>query len=410
MALLNKGLKYSLYHKDKHRLSNLTLEAEAALTPLSPPQQEHIRHQVAHNHRKLYKHHNNTPSPKTPRNEMKIVNQIKKNLSDANAMVTEADKGNSMIIIYESDYTSKVQDFISNSNFELVPRDVTNKLQRDIKNTINECKVNFHKQNKWKYTSLKPTTPTLRSLIKIHKAESPIRPVVNWMNTPAYKPAKMLVKLLQTHTPLPYTFNVTNSTHLVNDLADIAYDHKLRLASFDISNMYTNIPTHKPLSIIDTACNNNLVEERLKRDINLSKTTIDQNYFQFKDMTYKQHEGLAMGAPTSSIFSEFYLQYQENSRIYDILRIHITGYFRYVDNILIIHDDSTTNIEDFLQCFNNLTPKLKFTLEKEVGHRINFLDLTIHREHNKSLQTFTGSRPSRTPSLSTTHATRRNIN
>jgi len=68
--------------------------------------------------------------------------------------------------------------------------------------------------------------------------------------------------------------------------------------------MYTNIPTHELLSIIDTACNNNLVEERLKRDIiNLSKTIIDQNYFQFEDLTYKQNEGLDMGAPTSSIFS-----------------------------------------------------------------------------------------------------------
>jgi len=87
--------------------------------------------------------------------------------------------------------------------------------------------------------------------------------------------------------------------------------------------MYTNIPTHETLSVIDTDCNNNLVEERLKRDIiNPSKTIIDQNYFQFEDLTYKQNEGLDMGAPTSSIFSEFYLQHQENSRIYDLLRNH----------------------------------------------------------------------------------------
>jgi len=159
------------------------------------------------------------------------------------------------------------------------------------------------------------------------------------------------------------------------------YDHKLRLASFDISNMYTNNPTHKLLSIIDTACNKNLVEERLKRDIiNLSETIIDQNYLQFEDLTYKQNEGLAMGAPTSSILSEFYLQQQENSRIYDLLRNHnIARYFRYVDDILIIYDESTTNIKDLLHCSNNPNPKLKFTLQKEVESRINFFDLTIHR-------------------------------
>ena len=212
------------------------------------------------------------------------------------------------------------------------------------------------------------------------------------MNAPAYKPAKMLVKLLATHTPLPYTFNVTNSTHLINDLCNIPYDHHLRLASFGISNMYTNIPTQELLSIIDTACDNNLVEDRLQRDIinlskrdiiNLSKTIIDQNYFQFEGLTYKQNDGLAMGAPTSFIFSEFYLQHQENSKIYDLLRNHnVVGYFRYVDDILIIYNESTTNIENLFHCFNSLNPNLKFTLEKETGRRIHFLDLTIHREHN----------------------------
>ena len=97
-------------------------------------------------------------------------------------MVTKADKGNSMIIIYESGYTRKVQDFISNNNFELVPLDVTKKLQCDIKTTIKGCEIIFPKQNKWKYNSLNPTTPTLKGLIKVHKAESPIRPVVNWTN------------------------------------------------------------------------------------------------------------------------------------------------------------------------------------------------------------------------------------
>jgi hypothetical protein len=88
--------------------------------------------------------------------------------------------------------------------------------------------------------------------------------------------------------------------------------------------------------------------------------------------------------PQPPPFSQkFYFQYQENSRIYDLLRNHnIAGYFRYVDDILIVYNESTTNIEDLFQCFNNLTPKLKFTLQKEVEQKINFLHLTIQREHN----------------------------
>jgi hypothetical protein len=46
------------------------------------------------------------------------------------------------------------------------------------------------------------------------------------------------------------------------------------------------------------------------------------------------------------------------------------------------HNENTTSIEDLLNSFNDLTPNLKFTLEKEVERKINFLDTTIHRESN----------------------------
>jgi hypothetical protein len=85
--------------------------------------------------------------------------------------------------------------------------------------------------------------------VKIHKEDSPIRPIVNRRNAPAYKLAKMLAKKLQTFVPLPYTFNVKNTTHLINDLSEIPYDQKLKLASFDITNMYTNIPTSELFNI-----------------------------------------------------------------------------------------------------------------------------------------------------------------
>jgi hypothetical protein len=91
-----------------------------------------------------------------------------------------------------------------------------------------------------------------------------------------------------------------------------------------------------------------------------------------------------MGATTSSIFSELYLQFPENSTIYNfLLNYDIKGYFRYVDDILIVYDEEKTNMDTLLECFNNISPKLKFTIEKEIENKINFLDITINREPNK---------------------------
>jgi hypothetical protein len=59
--------------------------------------------------------------------------------------------------------------------------------------------------------------------------------------------------------------------------------------------MYTNIPTNELLRTTDTACQNNYIDENIKQSIiKLTKTIIDQNYFQFLDTTYIQSEGLAM--------------------------------------------------------------------------------------------------------------------
>ena len=52
-----------------------------------------------------------------------------------------------------------------------------------------------------------------------------------------------------------------------------------------------------------------------------------------------------------------------------------------MDNILVIYKDGKTNIHRVLEDFNNLVPSIKFTLEKEQNSRINFLDITVTKNH-----------------------------
>jgi hypothetical protein len=119
--------------------------------------------------------------------------------------------------------------------------------------------------------------------------------------------------------------------------------------------MYSNVPTIKT---IDIMCEKYGISEELKHEImKISQIIIKQNYFQFKNTLCIQQEGLAMGTPTACIFSELYLQLIENTIISDILlKHHIVGNFRYVDDILIIYNNDTTNIYDVSNVFNNLMP------------------------------------------------------
>ena len=91
-------------------------------------------------------------------------------------------------------------------------------------------------------------------LIKIHKEGTPIRPVINFKHAPSYKLANMLTDILKTHLPMPNVYNVQNSIQLMNDISQIPSTPELKLASLDISNMYTNILTKDLIDIIDTIC------------------------------------------------------------------------------------------------------------------------------------------------------------
>jgi hypothetical protein len=149
--------------------------------------------------------------------------------------------------------------------------------------------------------------------------------------------------------------------------------------------MYTNIPTLRVIEIIQQILNNTTEQLSTKIEIqNMTHTVLDQNFFIFNNEYYKQETGLAMGAPSSAILAEIYLQSLEHNKIYNILIKHkIKGYFRYVDDILIIYELQTTNIQNVLHEFNNIHKDIQYTKEDETNNTINFMDLTIHRTERK---------------------------
>ena len=48
-------------------------------------------------------------------------------------MISKADKGNSIVILYQDKYNQKMEEFISSNNFTVASSDITNKLQKNNK-------------------------------------------------------------------------------------------------------------------------------------------------------------------------------------------------------------------------------------------------------------------------------------
>jgi hypothetical protein len=161
---------------------------------------------------------------------------------------------------------------------------------------------------------MNPTAPNIRGLPKVHKEDCPKRPIINWQGAPAYKIAKHLSKLIQLHIPLPNAFNINNPAQLIEDLSDIPCKQGMRLVSFDIENMYPNMPSKELTLIIEKMAEENQLDNVVTKElITITQAVNEQNYFTFQNKDYHQNNGLAMGAPSSTILSEIYIQYLEHT-------------------------------------------------------------------------------------------------
>jgi hypothetical protein len=90
-----------------------------------------------------------------------------------------------------------------------------------------------------------------------------------------------------------------------------------------------------------------------------------------------------MGSPMSGILAEIFLQYFEETHMKQHLEHKdIIYYKRYVDDICIIYDQTKTNSDKITNMFNKINDHLELKATTEENNNIQFLDLSITRNHN----------------------------
>jgi hypothetical protein len=96
----------------------------------------------------------------------------------------------------------------------------------------------------------KPTPPNLKAQLKLHKVDIPIRPVINNRPAPGYKLVKHLASILNQYIMLHNQYITMNSHNLANDLTKLKINENHNMVTFDIKDLYVNIPVTETLNII----------------------------------------------------------------------------------------------------------------------------------------------------------------
>ena len=93
-----------------------------------------------------------------------------------------------------------------------------------------------------------------------------------------------------------------------------------------------------------------------------------------------------MGSPISSTIAEIYLQYFEERLVKHWMEKKEIIYYKwYVDDMLMIFKQTTTKEETIMTHMNNIHKHLHFKMTEEINNTTNYLDLHIHRTHEKIL-------------------------
>lgn len=377
LGFLDKGLKYSIFKPDINSVRKLSIEIDVILQNHNFVRNRDLIRSFCN--ATLCQYNSLISKQELNSRDYRVLRSLREKVRVNNLVISKADKGNCVVVLSRADYVKKVEEFISNNNFETLPNDNTLKFNKLLKAEIKNCESTITKYTSRTLTLSNPMTPRLYGLPKLHKTNIPIRPVVSFINTPASKLAVFLKQLIVSLTEFKPQHAVINSQDLVSKIKDIRLNEKTLLVSFDVSNLFTSVPIKDTLVILENLLrSNNIPQQEILHILTLTKVTLQQNFFQFNNSFYSQPDGLAMGSSLSPLLAEIFMNHLECNNITNNNNLKcISHWFRYVDDCLVFIEGDSATAQHVLDYINTVHSNIKFTMEIEKNSSINFLDLTI---------------------------------
>ncbi|XP_055546043.1 uncharacterized protein LOC129730608 [Wyeomyia smithii] len=240
---------------------------------------------------------------------------------------------------------------------------------------------------------LKTTTaqcPRIYGLPKVHKPNMPLRPVVSNIGAPSYMLSKYVGQIIQ--ASIKSDFNIKDSFSFCSYINSIRLPEDYVLVSFDVTSLFTSIPTYMIPGIII----NRWQDIKQNTDINLDlfleiiDFCLNGSYFSYKGKFFRQIHGTAMGNPLSPTIADLVME----SLLENVARkidFPVPVLKKYVDDlILALPPDRVTVVLNIFNSFNN---NIQFTIELEKDRKIPFLDMVLIRQTDQTIRTEWYSKP-----------------
>ena len=202
-SVLAKGPNFAVTPRQPPNLEYITA-IEAACTKLSQQDDEELRADI---NRALRSSH--PPKPNLPKAQNAAIRELKR---DRDRIVLTADKGVAMVVMDKQDYINKANQLLNQNTYKIISKDPTNTIKNKLINILKGIKTKTGLGTNT-YKSMYCTgsvPPKFYGLHKIHKPDTPLRPIVSSCGSVTYGVAKELAKILKPLVgKLPHHINST---------------------------------------------------------------------------------------------------------------------------------------------------------------------------------------------------------
>ena len=339
------------------------------------------------------------------RKEWEIIFKLK---NDNNLVIKEADKGSAVVLMDLEYYKNIALSMLNDNNFYVKCKNYKqSKIMRQLMVMIHMYRKGLTDKECDYLTNFKCKTSNFYGLPKIHKCAiinqacketnssyihicSPndlkLRPIIAGPSCETHRLSNFLDILLKPflkHIPSFVRDDIDMLNHLPHHI-----DKDTILVSFDVVNLYTTIPHNYGLEAISFWLEKYPFElpDRIQKIFIIEgiKFILENNFFSFDDIIYKQISGTAMGTKMAPTYANLVMAYLEN-KMYDQCLVKYGNLFRnyvlknwkrYLDDCFILWKESMEKLYEFKELINSLNDDIQFTMEFSL-QQLPFLDILI---------------------------------
>ena len=201
IKVLQRGLNFAVA-PNKIPISKILSEVEVGIKNLGKSEKDLVRAQVCNITKHFTKIETNISLQ-----EKKALTSLK---NDPSVIILKADKGNCTVVINTCEYNDKMEELLSDtSTYYEIKKDSVKKTERSMNAKLLNLKRKgkFEDSEYYRIRSTDGVIPRIYGLVKIHKDNYPLRPIVSMIGSPLYNVSKFLANII---SPLvgnsPYIF------------------------------------------------------------------------------------------------------------------------------------------------------------------------------------------------------------